>query len=88
MGKDKPKFQKNKCIKCKYHTKQVSGAYQARVGGKTIPVACDYSTVTGRTCLTEVNGKIVDRRGNDYYNCKLFVKGVAHEKESEPVDDF
>ena len=55
---------KNQCRKCKY-----------RGGGDdTFHMFCNYAFIADQTCLHKVDGKIVDRRGNDPNNCKCFVE--------------
>lgn len=57
---------KRKCKKCIYHGGSI---------GRKSSITCDYSGKTDTTCLTLENGKVVDRRGNDMNNCKLFDDG-------------
>ena len=82
----KPKFDKRKCLKCKYHGLGCGG-YPVKVGfnGKSIPVFCNYS-LSERTCLRkQKDGQIIDIRGNDYNNCKLYEAGKP-EVEDEGED--
>jgi hypothetical protein len=54
----------------------MNGSYPAIVNGHKVPVCCSYGTITGNTCLTVVeHGKVIDRRGENYNKCQLFVKG-------------
>lgn len=72
---DKPKFNKRKCLKCKYHSR-LSQGYSVRVGHESIHVICNFATVTGITCLKpDSNNSTTDLRGEDYDNCMLFVEG-------------
>ena len=68
------KFNKRKCAKCKYRC-TFSGANTGfKVSARNI--GCYYGVISNTgTCLHLVNGKIIDRRGDDYDNCKLFEKG-------------
>ena len=80
--KSKPKFSKRKCLDCIYHTLTSQG-YPTRIkqGNKyhTLNVACNYCELTKQTCLCLDGGKnIVDKRGNDYNNCKLFKSKKEH----------
>lgn len=43
MTKDKPKFDKNKCLKCKYHGERTMNGWGVRKYGKMVPIFCDYS---------------------------------------------
>lgn len=61
----KSKFNKTKCRKCIY-------------GNVHTDVVCSYSTRNKelQTCLYRgEDGKVHDRRGEDYNNCLLFVEG-------------
>jgi hypothetical protein len=70
-----PKFNKRKCLRCKYHT-HMSQGYSVRVGHRSIHVCCNFATVTGITCLKPEPGhRTSDLRGEDYDDCKLFVEG-------------
>jgi hypothetical protein len=63
----KHKFSKRKCKRCIYHSAQ-SGGY----------LICSYATRNkeDHTCLYKgTDGKLHDRRGDDYHNCLLFVEG-------------
>ena len=61
------KFDKSKCNKCKYRFRLSKG------GGTTI---CNYAGVTGHTCLTREGKETIDRRGDDFSDCKLFERGA------------
>jgi hypothetical protein len=54
---------KNKCKSCKYCGRIT-----------TIGIHCNYS-LSGQTCLTIKDGKVVDRRGYKYNNCLLYERG-------------
>ena len=74
MGKSK--FNKRKCMQCTYHRgiKSTGGIY------------CNYGCITDQTCLTKgEDGKIYDRRGDDYNDCKLFVRGDKIIERKEPI---
>ena len=67
------KFNKQKCMKCKYRCTVSSGA-GLKISARN--VACYYGALSNQgSCLTLVKGKIVDRRGDDYDHCKLYEKG-------------
>ena len=59
-----PKFNKKKCRKC---------IYSLRRGESTL---CNYLSICGQSCLHMENGVVVDSRGEEYNNCKLYVKGA------------
>lgn len=62
----KTKFNKQKCANCIYHSRN-----SGRVGLETA-ITCNYSGVTGHTCLTtDEHRKVIDRRGDDFNKCKL-----------------
>lgn len=82
MGRKKPKFDKQKCLKCKYHGIGKCG-YFTRAGSKATKVFCDYATIAKSTCLKPINiTDVVDLRGTEYNNCKLFAEG-SPERERE-----
>lgn len=73
----KPKFNKKKCLKCKFHGTGVG--YPVRVKSKngnwtTINVHCNYGAGQGgSSCLRPLNcQETYDLRGEDYDNCLLF----------------
>lgn len=72
----KPKFDKKKCLKCIYHGVGCGGYSVKDENDRSISVFCNYNA-TEDTCLKNVNGDVVDQRGEDYYNCQLFVEGKA-----------
>ena len=83
----KPKFDKRKCLKCKWHGLGCGG-YPVRVGfnGRTLPIYCNYS-ISERTCLKKLkDGSIIDSRGDDYNNCKLFEPGKAEVEDEEDYE--
>lgn len=73
--KSKAKFDKRKCLRCVYHA--VGFGYSVPIGGgRSVRVHCDFSGVTGSTCLKpETNGGVIDLRGTDYHHCQLYKKG-------------
>lgn len=62
----KSKHNKSICRRCAYHI---------IVGGNRQNLMCNYSCVTGTTCLHKTENGVEDRRGEDYNNCKLFLEG-------------
>lgn len=69
------KFDTEKCKKCQFRG-LISGATKQRTLKNTANIICNYSGVTGITCLyAERPNKIIDRRGDDRENCKLFKEG-------------
>lgn len=47
--------------------------------GKAYYKTCDYSLKTDKTCLYEVNGVLIDRRGDDPNKCNLYERGRSSE---------
>lgn len=79
----KSKFDKTKCAKCQYRGIGSIGQ-PCRIKGRYIRLYCNFSGITDITCLKpEVNNNVVDLRGEDYNNCKLFIEGpiVEHSKQ-------
>lgn len=73
---NKPKFNKNKCVKCKYHTRSSVG-HPVRVGNNSVRICCNFASITGCTSLKPgPYNSVTDLRGDDYDNCKLFSPGV------------
>ena len=57
-------YKKDKCIKCKYHT---------RIDGR---IVCDYSIKSDKgTCLKRIGKNVIDTRGDDPNNCLLYENG-------------
>lgn len=66
------KFDKKRCATCQFHT---GGAIESN--GK-VRISCNYGIITGSSCLKRQNdGSVMDSRGDDYSNCKLYEKGAA-----------
>lgn len=80
---DKPKFNKNKCLKCKHHSCGVGWHAKVIKNGKEydVRVHCNYSA-SKDTALKMINGKLVDTRGDRYNHCLLFEEGTP-EKECD-----
>ena len=73
--RSKAKFDKNICIRCKYHGRGKQG-FSAKCGNTYTSVFCDYANITDSTCLKRTGkGEIIDMRGEDYSDCKLFSPG-------------
>ena len=73
--KNKPKFNKSKCLKCKYHGLGCGG-YTVRRNKSMVHVYCNYAFINDMTCLQPgPRNTTIDLRGDDYDNCKLFVEG-------------
>ena len=80
----KPKFDKNKCLKCKYRNTSNTLGYVIKHNNKPVHIHCDYAFLTKTTCLQPgPNNTVVDLRGEDYNNCMLFVEGNRQENKSE-----
>ena len=81
--KKKAKFDKQKCMQCKYHGRGMSG-YSARRGDTTVAIFCDYATITGDTCIRRTpKGYTEDIRGEDFDNCRLFYPGKVKRELSK-----
>lgn len=69
------KFNKAKCAKCKFRC-NVSASAGAEYKQSNRNIGCYYGELSHKgTCLQIQDGKLVDRRGDDYNNCKLYEKG-------------
>ena len=68
-------FNLKRCKKCKYH------------GGISSDICCDYSR-TGTTALKKVGNKVIDMRGEDPDNCKLYVKGRTNKMKERIKKDY
>lgn len=74
---NKTKFDKKKCMKCKYHGVGCGGE-TVRRRNEMVHVYCNYSSITNSTCLKRgPHGTVTDLRGDDYNNCKLYDPGKA-----------
>lgn len=68
------------CSRCKY-----------RGGAVDSPslMFCNYAAITDETCLKRVGNQIIDIRGKDMNDCKLFDEGrpVVRRKEEEEYEE-
>lgn len=72
---DNRKFDKHKCVKCKYHS-HMGGAS----GHNPNNAYCNYNVLNHTTCLKRIpnkEGEIYDIRGDDFNNCKMYCAGKA-----------
>lgn len=77
----KPKFDKNMCIRCKYHGRGKQG-FSAKTSNGYVSVFCDYANITDSTCLRRTSrGAVRDIRGDDYSDCALFSPGKTKHEE-------
>lgn len=72
----KYKFSKTRCKSCIYHR----GGTQGKGA-----LYCNYASIANQTCLHLEDKKVVDRRGDDYYDCKLYKKGEIHSEKVYPM---
>ena len=72
-----PMFNKKKCAKCKYHGSFSTKAYHSTEDGVLRNMTCDYSKYANQTCLHSVGHTVVDRRGSDPNDCKLFERSAS-----------
>lgn len=56
------KYDKSKCSKCKWRGKLSFGF-------------CCYYSLSGQSAYRRQGKELIDARGEDYYNCKLFKQG-------------
>ena len=80
-----PKFDKEKCATCRWscvngNLGYTTGYFDEKAQKYPIHVYCNVSA-TGDTCLKRDGSRLVDRRGEDYDNCKLYVTDAKKEKE-------
>lgn len=67
-------FDKKKCRQCKYHAVREVGVH------------CNYSGVTGVTCLRRTaSGGVIDTRGNNPKKCALYKKGERLKSRGELI---
>jgi len=86
MGRNKPKFDKHKCLKCVYHGNCGAGWHIVDGHGEGANVICNYATITGFTCLKRVaRDELKDIRGEDFNNCKLYTEGKSLGKKLKGV---
>ena len=83
MARIKPKFDKQKCLKCRWHGMGL-GWSAIMPDGKNVSIHCNYSGYHDTTPLRSgANSTILDLRGEDYDNCLLYVEGMPDEEETE-----
>lgn len=72
-------FDKSKCKQCKFH-----GYFGSKSGASYNSeynhIMCDYAKYNKRTCLRKQGTSVIDIRGDDPKNCKLFIKGRRPEE--------
>lgn len=78
---EKPKFDKKKCRKCKWHGQGVGYPVRFKNGNghmTTLQIHCNYAAYDEHTSPLRPNsdGTSYDLRGDDYDNCLFFEKGV------------
>ena len=61
------RYNKRKCATC---------CFRRKLG---MNIICNYAGITDNTCLHLEQGKVVDSRGGEYNNCKLYKRGHADE---------
>lgn len=65
------------CVRCKYHG--YIGARDEK--NPETNIMCDYAELAhDGTCLRKVKGNIIDRRGDKFDECLLFVEGEKIER--------
>ena len=68
-------FNKEKCVKCKYHNYLSNLTGTSTRDYKIKHCFCNRAVLTKETCLKRIGKEVVDRRGTDPDNCKLFEEG-------------
>lgn len=83
--KHKAKFNKEKCATCQYRGAGSVG-YPVKINNLSVRVHCNYAGITNSTCLKPLNNvDVVDLRGEDYNNCKLYKRGAMIENDSPKI---
>ena len=78
-------FDKKRCLKCKYHGRfQSKSFYSPDEESGLRNIMCDYAKYAKQTCLHSVGREVVDRRGEDPKDCKLFEKGPRPDSIKRP----
>ena len=84
-------FNKKKCRKCKYHSYVGHAVQRGEYTGdyRDNQVVCFYSirSKSGHGCLHRVGKEVIDRRGTDPENCKLFEEGEM-ERDKQWFQDY
>lgn len=84
-----PKFDKDKCLKCKWHGVGIGWPVKVKTSNgreTTISIHCNWSSHNGSACLKAAsNNTAIDIRGEDYHNCLLFKEG---EMEDDGDDNY
>lgn len=74
------KFNKKKCEECKFH-----GYFGSKSGASNNysvnHIMCDFAKYNKMTCLRRNGKSVIDLRGDDPENCKLYIKGKRPEDE-------
>lgn len=79
--RNSPKFNKQKCMECKYHAEGTAGWQLEKRR-----VYCNFAILNSYTCLKRgAKGTAVDIRGENYEKCKLFSKGAIIHEESRSL---
>ncbi len=74
--KKKPKFDKERCLKCKYHGSGYNLGWLCCIGHRNMYIYCNYCCATDSSTLTlDEHKNVIDRRGENYHNCLLFEEG-------------
>lgn len=85
--RNKPKFDKQKCLKCRWHGMGL-GWSAITPDGKNVSIHCNYSGHHETTPLRAAPGNtFTDLRGNDFNNCLLFEEGEMEKEDDEIYDD-
>lgn len=68
----RPRFDKQRCLKCKYHNIGTSLGYPVRTEDGIKNVYCDYLCKTGKSPIKPMEKSTIDLRGDSYHHCELF----------------
>lgn len=80
--KEKAKFSKRKCAKCKWHGLGIGWRTRLK-DGRYESVYCNYSGYHEHSCLRADGYNTIDLRGDDRLNCKLFEEGIPEKTKGE-----
>ena len=67
------------CSRCKYRGGSVDSPFT---------MFCNYAFIADETCLKRVGDQVIDIRGKDMNDCKLFEEGRPVIRRKEEDDDY
>lgn len=84
IEKNRPLFDKQKCVKCKWHGVGIGYPVKVMQAGHEVTalIHCNYSSYHESSCLRAKSAnEVIDIRGTDYDNCLLFEEGKVEKVE-------